>query len=77
MWRVNDPDEVLVAASGLALREYAAAHGFHRIGICTGDHCVDVYVDRSPGGRRRFCSVTCQNRTRVAAFRRRRAAAAD
>ncbi|MGW2477728.1 CGNR zinc finger domain-containing protein [Streptomyces sp. NPDC001665] len=77
VWRVNDRDELLVAASGLTLREYVAAHGFDRIGICTGDHCVDVYIDRSPGGRRRFCSVTCQNRTRVAAFRRRRAAAAD
>lgn len=77
VWRVNDLDELLVAASGLALREYVATHGFNRIGICTGDHCVDVYIDRSPGGRRRFCSVTCQNRTRVAAFRRRRAAAAD
>ncbi|MFF7341753.1 CGNR zinc finger domain-containing protein [Streptomyces sp. NPDC008163] len=73
-WRVNDLDQLLLASSALALRAYVAAHGFNRIGICTGDRCVDVYIDRSPGGRRRFCSVTCQNRTRVAAFRRRRAA---
>ncbi|WP_078940665.1 CGNR zinc finger domain-containing protein [Streptomyces cellulosae] len=33
-------------------------------------------MDQSPGGRRRFCSVTCQNRTGVAALRSRRAVAA-
>jgi len=30
------------------------------------------YIDASPGGQRRFCSVTCQNRARVAAWRQRR-----
>ena len=34
--------------------------------------CADAYVDASPGAHRRYCSVTCQNRERVAAFRRRR-----
>ncbi|WP_374119541.1 CGNR zinc finger domain-containing protein [Streptomyces sp. RKAG290] len=47
------------------------------MGTCAGERCVDVYIDQSPGGRRRFCSVTCQNRTRVAAFRSRRAAASS
>ena len=27
---------------------------------------------QTPGGQRRFCSVTCQNRARVAAWRQRR-----
>ncbi|SEB61416.1 CGNR zinc finger domain-containing protein [Streptomyces sp. 2131.1] len=74
VWRVDGPEQALLAASALTLRQYVTAHGTERIGICTGDHCADVYIDRSPGGRRRFCSVTCQNRTRVATFRRRKAA---
>ncbi|MFG2586647.1 CGNR zinc finger domain-containing protein [Streptomyces sp. NPDC048438] len=74
-WCVEDTDHALAGAAGIALREYLADHGFARIGICTGAHCADVYIDHSPGGRRRFCSVTCQNRTRVAAFRSRKAAA--
>ncbi|MGW5733206.1 MULTISPECIES: CGNR zinc finger domain-containing protein [Streptomyces] len=74
-WSVQDIDHALVAAAATTLRQYLADHGFARLGICTGGHCADVYVDQSPGGRRRFCSVTCQNRTRVAAFRSRRAAA--
>ncbi|MFF1379067.1 CGNR zinc finger domain-containing protein [Streptomyces sp. NPDC058308] len=76
-WSVDDVDHALLAAAAVTLRQYLADHGFARIGICTGGHCADVYIDQSPGGRRRFCSVTCQNRARVAAFRSRRAAAAD
>ncbi|MEU6994574.1 CGNR zinc finger domain-containing protein [Streptomyces sp. NPDC046465] len=75
-WRVDDAGHALVAVAAVTLRQYLADHGFARIGICTGGHCADVYIDQSPGGRRRFCSVTCQNRARVAAFRSRRAAAA-
>ncbi|MFI7385585.1 CGNR zinc finger domain-containing protein [Streptomyces sp. NPDC049813] len=74
-WSVDDERDAPLAAAAITLRQYVAAHGFARIGICTGGRCADVYVDQSPGGRRRFCSVTCQNRARVAAFRSRRAAA--
>lgn len=73
-WSVDDADHALVAAAAITLRQYLAAHGFARIGVCTAGNCADVYLDQSPGGRRRFCSVTCQNRTRVAAFRSRKAA---
>ncbi|GAA2332749.1 CGNR zinc finger domain-containing protein [Streptomyces kunmingensis] len=76
-WNVDDADQALVAAAAITLRKYLVERGFARIGICTGGHCADVYIDQSPGGRRRFCSVACQNRTRVAAFRSRRAAADD
>ncbi|MEU6393024.1 CGNR zinc finger domain-containing protein [Streptomyces sp. NPDC046939] len=77
LWCVDDAGQALLAAAATTLRRYLAEHGFTRIGICTAGHCADVYIDQSPGGRRRFCSVTCQNRTRVAAFRSRRAAAAE
>jgi predicted RNA-binding Zn ribbon-like protein len=46
------------------------------LGTCEADACVDVYVDRSRSRMRRYCSITCQNRTKVAAFRARRREAA-
>lgn len=40
---------------------------------CEADDCSGVYVDRSRGGRRRWCSTArCGNRARVAAHRARR-----
>ncbi|WP_394428124.1 CGNR zinc finger domain-containing protein [Streptomyces sp. SGAir0957] len=72
-WSVDSAKQVLPAAAAITLRQFLADRGFDRIGVCTGGHCADVYLDQSPAGRRRFCSVTCQNRARVAAFRRRRA----
>jgi predicted RNA-binding Zn ribbon-like protein len=70
-WSVPDPGHVLLAAGALALRAHLAAHP-DRLGTCADDQCADVYVDASPAGHRRFCSLTCQNRARAAAFRARR-----
>lgn len=69
-WLVDEASTVLAAAA-VALREYLAHHDPARLGMCEDRRCADVYIDASPGGRRRFCSVTCQNRTRVAAYRSR------
>jgi CGNR zinc finger/Putative stress-induced transcription regulator len=44
-----------------------------RLGVCTAPHCDRVYVDTSRNGSRRFCSTTCQNRVKTAAFRSRQA----
>jgi predicted RNA-binding Zn ribbon-like protein len=71
-WHVDDPEQALLAAAALALRHQLAGHDPARVGTCTGRDCADAYIDASPGGQRRFCSVTCQNRARVAAWRRRR-----
>ena len=71
-WRVDDARQALPAAAALALRHHLAGPGPGRVGVCTGRDCADAYIDASPGGRRRFCSVTCQNRARVAAWRQRR-----
>ncbi|NEB74779.1 CGNR zinc finger domain-containing protein [Streptomyces sp. SID14478] len=73
-WAVEEGRRAVIAAAAVTLWHFLGDHGFDRIGVCTGRRCADVYVDVSPGGRRRFCSVTCQNRARVAAFRSRRAA---
>lgn len=43
-----------------------------RLGTCAGDDCVDVFVDHSRAGRRRYCSITCQNRARTRAYRAQR-----
>lgn len=73
-WIVDDPKTALLAAAAVTLRTQFAVHAVERLGVCAGQHCADVYIDGSPTARRRFCSLTCQNRARVAAFRRRRAA---
>ncbi|BCJ28778.1 CGNR zinc finger domain-containing protein [Actinocatenispora sera] len=73
-WTVGAPAHALVAAGALTLREHLDRYGSDRLGICTGRACADVFVDASPTHDRRFCSVTCQNRARVAAYRRRRRA---
>ena len=71
-WLVDDARQALPAAAALTLRHQLAGHDPDRVGICSGRRCADAYIDFSPGGQRRFCSVTCQNRARVAAWRQRR-----
>jgi predicted RNA-binding Zn ribbon-like protein len=70
-WRVDDAPHVLLAAAALTLRDQLAEHEPDRIGVCSGRRCADAFIDASPAGQRRFCSVTCQNRARVAAWRQR------
>jgi predicted RNA-binding Zn ribbon-like protein len=70
-WSVPKPHAALLGAATITVREFLAEHGGDRLGVCAGQRCADVYVDTSRPGRRRFCSVTCQNRTRLAAHRRR------
>jgi len=45
----------------------------HRLGTCEDPGCGRVFVDVTRNASRRFCSTTCQNRVKAAAFRRRRA----
>jgi predicted RNA-binding Zn ribbon-like protein len=42
-----------------------------RLGVCTAPRCDRVYVDGSRNGTRRYCSTSCQNRVKTAAFRAR------
>jgi predicted RNA-binding Zn ribbon-like protein len=70
-WLVPAARDALLASAALALREHLVAHP-DRLGVCGDRQCADVYVDASPAGHRRFCSLTCQNRSRVAAFRERK-----
>jgi predicted RNA-binding Zn ribbon-like protein len=60
------------ATTLMNLSELVCEHGLGRSGVCAADGCDHVYADASRGGRRRFCSDACANRTGVAAFRARR-----
>src|SRR6202167_6270958 len=42
-----------------------------RLGVCTAPGCDRVYVYTSRNGTRRYCSTSCQNRVKTAAFRAR------
>jgi predicted RNA-binding Zn ribbon-like protein len=44
-----------------------------RAGLCEDISCGRAFLDTSKNGSRRFCSTTCQNRIKAAAFRQRRA----
>jgi predicted RNA-binding Zn ribbon-like protein len=56
-------------ATGLAVVVDGQASG--RLGVCRAEGCDRVYVDLSRNASRRFCSESCLNRTKVAAFRAR------
>ncbi|HEY7324526.1 MAG TPA: CGNR zinc finger domain-containing protein [Streptosporangiaceae bacterium] len=56
-------------ATGLAI--VLGTDGYDRLGVCTAPRCDRVYVDVSRNGKRRFCSTSCQNRVKAAAFRAR------
>lgn len=58
-------------ATGLAV--VLGTEMYSRLGVCTAPRCDRVYVDVSRNGTRRFCSTSCQNRVKAAAFRARQA----
>ncbi|MGH8238780.1 MAG: CGNR zinc finger domain-containing protein [Steroidobacteraceae bacterium] len=58
-----------ICAAGLA--EMIGDGEAQRLGTCEREACGRVYVDVSKNASRRFCSLTCQNRVKVATFRER------
>jgi predicted RNA-binding Zn ribbon-like protein len=54
-----------------ALGRLIGAGAASRLGTCDSDRCDRVFLDGSKNASRRFCSTTCQNRVKAAAFRRR------
>ncbi len=55
-----------------ALARHIGAGRADRLGVCAAPMCDRVFADVSRNGSRRFCSTTCQNRVKTAAFRLRR-----
>ena len=57
-----------------ALARMIGAGFAERLGTCDDVECGRVFFDLSKNASRRFCSTTCQNRLKAAAFRRRQVA---
>ena len=77
-WRLHHhpADAALVpqvtAVCAEAMARVVGAGASSRFGSCDAEQCDRVFFDASKNGSRRFCSTTCQNRVKAAAFRRRR-----
>lgn len=72
-------DELAQARASIAgsLAHYLAEHDLGRMRVCANDGCRWRFIDRSPGGRRRWCDMrTCGNRAKVARHRARARGAA-
>jgi len=76
-WRLHHhPVDAALVAMTTAICAEALARmvglGYgNRLGTCEGTDCDRVFFDLSKNASRRFCSTTCQNRVKAAAFRRR------
>jgi predicted RNA-binding Zn ribbon-like protein len=73
--REGDLDAVLSALARAAL-ELLGGPERARVKWCAGEGCTRPFVDRSRGGRRRWCGMAgCGDRAKAAAYRARRRAA--
>jgi predicted RNA-binding Zn ribbon-like protein len=66
--------DAVVALCAMGVLEAIRDGAWKRFGICRGDPCRCVYVDRSKNRSRTYCSQACADRLNAAAYRRRRAA---
>jgi predicted RNA-binding Zn ribbon-like protein len=77
-WRLHHhPAEVALVPMWTSICAEAMARmlgGGHdgRFGTCAAPDCRRAFFDLSKNASRRFCSTTCQNRVKAAAFRQRR-----
>lgn len=65
----NDVVSRIQARTAAGLAHLLCEYGPDRLGRCQRTGCDVVYVDTSRNGRRRFCSLRCANRVRVANHR--------
>jgi predicted RNA-binding Zn ribbon-like protein len=59
------------ATCAVALATVIGSGWSSRLGTCAAERCALVFVDTSRNGSRRFCSLRCLNRDKVARFRSR------
>lgn len=73
----TSPDAPLAARmaveAAMAVTDVVRTQELARLRTCAADGCDDVLVDLSKNRSRRFCDITCANRTNVAAYRARQA----
>ena len=71
--QVGDRLDQARAAIASSFAHFVADDAPDRLRVCANDGCRDVFVDRSPGGKRRWCDMrTCGNQAKVARHRARR-----
>jgi predicted RNA-binding Zn ribbon-like protein len=70
----SDPATALTSAVALDLARLLARGGYSQAKVCGAAPCRDAFVDRTRNRSRRFCSIRCATRDRVAAHRRKVAA---
>lgn len=71
-WELADPAHAELASLLMALWIHGASDpDLLRLGTCAGERCLDAFVDTTQARTRKYCSQTCQNRAKVAAYRRR------
>jgi len=65
----------MAVEAAMAFTDVIRTGQLDRLRLCAAHDCDHVHVDLSKNRSRRFCSLSCSNRTNVAAYRSRRAAA--
>lgn len=76
-WSLHYHDHTLPAHAGwstgcaAALGSFISSGHWHYLGTCDAVACDRVFLDVTRNTSRRFCSVRCQNREKVRAYRRR------
>lgn len=71
MRRWRSPESLLLPI-GQALARFVCSDDFSDVKACEGAHCTLMFVDRTRGRKRRWCSMAiCGNRTKAAAHRKR------
>jgi predicted RNA-binding Zn ribbon-like protein len=65
-------DRIAVEAA-MAFADLIRTGQLDRLRVCAAGGCDNVHVDLSKNRSRRFCSISCANRTNVAAYRARQA----
>jgi len=65
-------DRMAVEAA-MAFADVIRSGQLGRLRVCAADNCDNAHVDLSKNRSRRFCGVSCANRTNVAAYRSRQA----
>jgi predicted RNA-binding Zn ribbon-like protein len=69
--RGSDPCAALIGEAAEGALEAIRDGLWERVGVCAGDPCRCLFVDRTTNRRRRFCCQLCTNRTTQARYRER------
>lgn len=70
--RVGDRLDQARATIAGALADFLAGPAVHQLRICANEGCLEIFIDRSPTGRRRWCDMrTCGNQAKAARHRAR------